>query len=153
MVNINNLLNNLLSAFPQLGANQPVNNTVPAANGSPVINNNNVVATYRDFFTSTSNASMWGIDRGANLELLGTEAMEKIYYNALQNGGELTPQNYFDLAKHQKLMSLIQYYIEDLTVQLYHKPVRIKKNFLQKIIKDLSFPKLIILSKEKTPQQ
>jgi hypothetical protein len=105
MVNSNNLLNNLLSAFPQLGANQPVNNTVPAANGSPVINNNNVVATYRDFFTSTSNASMWGIDRGTNLELLGTEAMEKIYYNALQNGGELTPQNYFDLAKHQKLMA------------------------------------------------
>jgi Zn-dependent metalloprotease len=31
--------------------------------------------------------------------------MEKIYYNALQNGGELTPQNYFDLAKHQKLMA------------------------------------------------
>ena len=105
MANSNNLLNNLLSAFPQLGANQPVNNTVPAANGSPVINNNNVVATYKDFFTSTSNASMWGIDRGTNLELLGTEAMEKIYYNALQNGGELTPQNYFDLAKHQKLMA------------------------------------------------
>jgi|LakMenE01Jun11ns_1017448.scaffolds.fasta_scaffold9959596_4 hypothetical protein len=105
MANSNNLLNNLLSAFPQLGANQPVNNTVPAANGSPVINNNNVVATYKDFFTSTSSASMWGIDRGTNLELLGTEAMEKIYYNALQNGGELTPQNYFDLAKHQKLMA------------------------------------------------
>jgi hypothetical protein len=105
MANSNNPLNNLLSAFLQLGANQSVNNTVPAANGSPVINNNNVAATYRDFFTSTSNASMWGIDRGTNLELFGTEAMEKIYYNALQNGGALTPQNYSDLAKHQRLMA------------------------------------------------
>ena len=98
-----NIINNLLSAFPQLGTNQAVNNAVPAANGSPVINNNNVAATYKDFFTSASNTSMWGIDRGTTLELLGTEAMEKIYYNALQNGGELTPQNYSDLAKHQKL--------------------------------------------------
>jgi hypothetical protein len=48
---------------------------------------------------------MWGIDRGTTLELLGTEAMEKIYYNALQNGGELTPQNYSDIAKHQKLIA------------------------------------------------
>jgi hypothetical protein len=101
----NNLLNNLLSAFPQLGANQAINDTVQAANGSPVVNNNNVAGTYKDLFTSASNTSMWGIDRGTNIELLGTEAMEKIYYDALQNGGELTPQNYSDLAKHQKMVA------------------------------------------------
>jgi hypothetical protein len=100
-----NIINNLLSAFPQLATNQAINNAVPAANGSPVISNNNVAATYKDFFTSASNTSMWGIDRGTTLELLGTEAMEKIYYNALQNGGELTPQNYSDIAKHQKLIA------------------------------------------------
>jgi hypothetical protein len=103
MANDNNIINNLLSAFPQFGTNQAVNNAVPASSGSPVINSNNVRETYRDFFTSASNPSMWGIGRGIELELLGTEAMEKIYYNALQNGGELTSQNYYDLAKHQKL--------------------------------------------------
>ncbi|NBV98608.1 MAG: hypothetical protein EBR67_03735 [Proteobacteria bacterium] len=95
----NNIGDNI---FPTPSTDNRVNSR-PSITTGPILNDNNIKETYLDFFSQASSASPWGINRGINLELLSTEAMEKIYYNALQNGGQLSSQDYFDLAKHQKL--------------------------------------------------